>query len=95
MQEKMGKSLKQTATAGFEEKNDILITVSPLNAGENTVDLTSTVLHQYGRQIKKLIIDTVNDAGFKSVKINAIDKGAWDYTIKARVLGALERGMKA
>ena len=35
------------------------------------------------------------EAGFDGVKVTVQDKNAWDYTIKARVLGALERGSKA
>lgn len=86
--------LKNPATAGFEEKNDILITVEASNNDDITVDLTSSVLRQYGRHMKELITATVKEAGFTGIKVTAIDKGAWDYTIKARVLAALERGIK-
>ena len=52
-------------------------------------------IRQYGDQIKSVILNTVKEAGFDGVKVIVQDKNAWDYTIKARVLGALERGSKA
>ena len=67
--------LVKAAQAGFDEKNDALVTVEPIASGIE-IELTSKVMRQYGDQIKSV-------------------KNAWDYTIKARVLGALERGSKA
>ena len=83
----------KAATAGFDEKNDVLVTVEPIAAGIE-VELTSKVMRQYGEHIKEFITATVKEAGFDGVKVIAADKAAWDYTIKARVLGALERGSK-
>jgi citrate lyase subunit gamma (acyl carrier protein) len=95
MQKNANKVLIQSGTAGFDEKNDILVTVAPGQAGQGiTVKLVSPVKLQYGKQMEKVIRETVQEAGFSDVTVDAIDKSAWDYTIKARVLGALERGMK-
>lgn len=85
--------LQQAATAGFDEKNDVLITVEPIASGVE-VELTSKVMVQYGEHIKQFIADVVKEAGYDGVKVTAQDKAAWDYTIKARVLGALERGSR-
>ena len=71
----------------------MLVTVEPIAAGIE-VELTSKVMRQYGEHIKEFITATVKEAGFDGVKVIAADKAAWDYTIKARVLGALERGSK-
>lgn len=96
MEKQANKILVRSATAGFEEKNDVLITVTPVAAGQGImVKLVSPVQRQYGKHMEKLIVETVRAAGFSDVNIEAVDKSAWDYTIKARVLGALERGMKA
>ncbi|WP_251422721.1 citrate lyase acyl carrier protein [Veillonella agrestimuris] len=86
--------LVKAAQAGFDEKNDALVTVEPIASGIE-IELTSKVMRQYGEQIKALILKTVQDAGFDGVKVIVQDKNAWDYTIKARILGALERGSKA
>ncbi len=88
------KQLLRTAMAGFDEKGDILITVEPIATGIE-VELTSKVMRQYGAHMKEFIVNTVQEAGFDGVKVIADDKSAWDYTIKARVLGALERGSRA
>ena len=85
--------LVKAAQAGFDEKNDALVTVEPIASGIE-IELTSKVIRQYGDQIKSVVLNTVKEAGFDGVKV-IVDKNAWDYTIKARVLGALERGSKA
>lgn len=88
------KHLVKAAMAGFDEKNDVLVTVEPLASGIE-VELKSKVERAYGKHIRAFIEATVKEAGFDGVKVTAIDKAAWDYTIKARVLGALERGSEA
>lgn len=85
------KHLVKTATAGFDDKNDALVTVEPIAAGIE-VDLTSKLMRQYGAHNTELVKTTVAEAGFDGVKVVVKDNSAWDYTIKARVLGALERG---
>lgn len=85
------KHLVKTATAGFDEKQDVLVTVEPIATGIE-VELTSKVMRQYGKHIEELIINTVKEQGFDGVKVICDDKAAWDYAIKARVMGALERG---
>lgn len=89
------KILLHSASAGFEEKNDLCVTVSPMAPGAGIeINLSSPVLLQYGAHIKSLAIDTVTAAGYKDVLLELKDKSAWDYTIQARILAALERGMK-
>jgi len=91
----MAKVLAKSATAGFEEKNDALVTVTPGQTGSGiVVNLKSSVQRQYGKHIVEVIKKTVTTAGFADVVLDVIDKGAWDYTMEARVEGALERGMK-
>jgi citrate lyase subunit gamma (acyl carrier protein) len=91
----MAKVLAKSATAGFEEKNDALVTVTPGQTGSGIViNLKSSVQRQYGKHIVEVIKKTVTAAGFADVVLDVIDKGAWDYTMEARVEGALERGMK-
>ena len=87
------KHLVKTAMAGFDEKNDALVTVEPIQSGIE-VELTTKLERQYGAHNRELITATVRDAGFDGVKVMVKENGAWDYTIKARVVGALERGSK-
>ena len=85
------KNIVCAATAGKVEKNEVLVTVEPSQKGIE-VALSSDVDRQYGEHMRNLIRDTVKEAGYDNVKVTATDKGAWDYTIIARVLSALQRG---
>lgn len=91
----MYKKLHCSAQAGFDEKNDLLVNVAPGQDGSGiVVNLKSSVMRHYGDHIRELIIETAKQCIFKDVIIDVKDNGAWDYTIKARVTAALERGMK-
>ena len=75
--------LKKEAMAGTLESNDILITVD--NGEGITIELESSVKKQFGKQIEKVIRETLEELNVENVKLTAVDKGALDYTIKARV----------
>ena len=47
--------LVKAAQAGFDEKNDALVTVEPIASGIE-LELTSKVMRQYGEQIRELIL---------------------------------------
>ncbi|MBU5669828.1 citrate lyase acyl carrier protein [Peptoniphilus sp. MSJ-1] len=81
--------LKKEAMAGTLESNDILITVS--DADGISIELDSSVKKQFGRQIENVIKETLEELGVKGAKVVAVDKGALDYTIKARVQAACYR----
>ena len=83
---------KKPAVAGTLESSDCLVTVEP---GEGKVDfsLDSTVIHQFGNQIRKVTFETLNNLGIDNVKISIVDKGALDCTIKARIEGAVFRSV--
>ena len=85
--------IKKAATAGTLESSDCMVTVEP---GEGKVDfsLESSVIHQYGNQIHKVVLETLENLGVDDVKIAIVDKGALDCTIKARVEGAIFRSVK-
>ncbi len=87
--------LHKSALAGFEQKNDLVVKVSAAAPGSGIqIDLASPVMHQFGEHIENLVLRTVTEAGFQDVILQINDQGAWDYTITARVLAALERGMQ-
>ena len=80
------------ASAGTLESSDLMVTVEP---GVNGVDLslTSSVMNQYGRQIKKTVLETLDRLDVKNAKVTIVDKGALDCTIKARVECAVLRSV--
>lgn len=78
------------AMAGTLESSDAQVTVEP---GEGSVELTlsSSVMNQYGRQIKATVLETLERLGVKSARVTVVDKGALDCTLKARVECAVFR----
>ena len=77
--------------AGTMESNDIMITVEPSDAGGVQVELTSSVYQQFGKQIIAVIRETAADYGVENALITAVDKGALECTVRARVATALTR----
>ena len=80
-----------TGNAGTMESNDIMITVEPSDAGGVQVELTSSVYQQFGKQIIAVIQETAASYGVENALITAVDKGALDCTVRARVATALTR----
>lgn len=85
------KQIKKMASAGTMESNDILIMMSK-GEGDIKIELESIVEKQYGEDIKRLIEEILLAEGIKDVNLIAKDKGALDFTIKARVKTCIERG---
>ncbi|GAA0123775.1 MAG: citrate lyase acyl carrier protein [Clostridium argentinense] len=83
--------IKKVAKAGTLESNDIYIMVMPNDEGGIELDLESIVMKQFGDEIRKTILNTLSDLGVKKAIVKAQDKGALDYTIKARVETAVKR----
>ena len=79
--------LKKAAMAGTVESSDAQITVEP---GTN---IESSVIQQYGRQIKAVVLETLKKLDVKNAKVSVVDKGALDCTLKARVEGAVFRSI--
>jgi len=77
------------ASAGSFESNDCLITVRESKTLE--IEIQSIVYAQFKDQIEKVIKDTLIEQGIKEIFVSCNDKGALDYTIKARLLTALKR----
>ena len=80
-----------TGSAGTMESNDIMITVEPTDEGGVQVELTSSVYQQFGKQIIAVIRETAAGYGVENALITAVDKGALDCTVRARVAAALTR----
>jgi citrate lyase subunit gamma (acyl carrier protein) len=83
--------LNKPAKAGTYESNDIMIMLFPNPSLE--IELESNVLETFGDQIKALILTTLKEVGLEAVKVKAVDKGALDFTIRARLLTAIKRGV--
>lgn len=82
--------IQQIALAGTLESSDAQITVEP-NGTELSITIQSSVMNQYGRQIKHTIEDTLTKLDVTKGSIKVIDKGALECTIKARLACAIFR----
>jgi citrate lyase subunit gamma (acyl carrier protein) len=82
--------IKKTAVAGTLESSDCMVTIEPAEKGLE-LELESTVIRQYGRQIRKVANETLKRLEVKKARVSIVDKGALDCTIKARVECAVMR----
>ncbi|MDO5028416.1 MAG: citrate lyase acyl carrier protein [Bacillota bacterium] len=80
------------ARAGSAESNDCLVIVSPFD--DLQVEISSEVLKQYGSEIDRVVRQTLSDLGVDKAQVKVEDKGALDFTIRARVEAAVKRGAK-
>ena len=81
--------IRKPASAGTLESSDAMVTVEPGTGIE--LSLTSSVMNQYGRQIKATVLETLDRLGVQNARVAVVDKGALDCTIKARVECAVFR----
>lgn len=84
--------MKTTGIAGTLESSDVLITLEPKQSGGIALDVQSTVLNAYGRQIRETVLATLDRLGVENAAVSVNDHGALDCTIKARVECAYYRG---
>ena len=83
----------KSAAAGTLESSDCMVTVEP---GEGiTLDLSSSVMNQYGRQIKAAVLETLERLDVKNANVTVVDTGALECTLKARVECAVFRSSDA
>jgi citrate lyase subunit gamma (acyl carrier protein) len=87
--------IAKKAEAGTSETGDIHVTVIPVDQEGIHIQLESkkVILKQFGRQMEEVIRDTVLQLGVENILIKALDRGALDYTIRARVQTAIRRAV--
>lgn len=75
--------------AGSLESNDALITVK--ESDKLSVTVKSIVYDFFHEQIEKVIYDILAELKIDNIEVTCEDKGALDYTIKARLMTAIAR----
>ena len=83
-------TIEKSAVAGTLESSDAHITVEPHDSGIE-LEITSSVMNQYGRQIRATVLETLERLDVKNGRVTVVDKGALDCTLKARVECAVFR----
>lgn len=84
-------TLNKISKCGTLESNDIFLMLTPSQNGIE-IELESTVKKQFGEHIENVIKTKLLELGISNVQVQAQDKGALDYTIRARVETAVTRG---
>ncbi|MFW5888904.1 MAG: citrate lyase acyl carrier protein [Bacillota bacterium] len=78
--------------AGSKESNDCLITIK--KSDKTKIKIDSIVGHLFYEQILKAVKETLASEDIENVEVLVEDKGALDYTIRARLKVAIKRMMK-
>lgn len=81
--------VKRKAIVGTLESSDIMITITEAEA--LTVNLTSPVIQFYGERIQAVIKEVLEELNITGADVDAVDHGALDCTIRARMYAAAER----
>jgi len=79
------------AIAGTLESSDLLVKVAPSDRGTRDVVIRSEVIKQFGKQIRRVVTDTLDKLSVSGGSIVVEDKGALDCVIRARVQAAVLR----
>lgn len=87
----MSMKIKKSAVAGTMESGDVMVTIRPNQGQGIQIDLQSTVEKQFGKQIRKVVEETVKGFEICDAKVTVVDKGALDCTIRARVSAVVHR----
>lgn len=84
-----------TGVAGTMESSDIIVRIEPKDTPGVELTLESDVMQQFGKQIEKVIRETLADLGIEDAYVNAVDKGALDCTVAARTMAAAYRAAES
>ena len=82
--------LKKPAVAGTTESSDVMIQVFPGEGGLE-IEVNSSVDMYYHDAIVGVLEGVLKEAGVDSAKVVAVDHGALDCTLRARMTTALRR----
>ena len=81
------------ATAGTDEKSDVVVTVEPCENGLQ-LEIKSVVMNQFGPAIEASVRNVLEEMGVKNAIVKVADRGALDCVLRARVETAILRGME-
>ena len=76
---------------GSMESNDCIITIKENNDNKNNIIINSIVDDFFHKQIEDVIKKVLEEKKLSGVDIECNDKGALDFTIRARMLTAIDR----
>ena len=88
----MGRIIR-SAQAGTPDKNaDCLVSIYP--AEENSIEISSIVMTQYGQAIRASVEEELKRFDVTGARVVVADTGAIDCVLKARIETAILRSME-
>jgi citrate lyase subunit gamma (acyl carrier protein) len=82
--------IQTSSVAGTLESSDIMVSLEPAPS-KIEIELDSIVEKQFGQDIRNTIGETLASLQVTKARIKAVDKGALDCVIRARVKTAVYR----
>ncbi|WP_418964346.1 citrate lyase acyl carrier protein [Cetobacterium sp.] len=82
--------IKVKAVAGTLESSDMYVIIEP-NATGIELEIESVVMGQYGDDIRRVILKSLEELGVTSAKVLVNDKGAIEPVIKSRIQTVVTR----
>ncbi len=83
--------ISNIGVSGTVESSDILVTLEPGGGSGIEIELKSSVEKQFGNEIRRVILETLGELGVEDARVTAVDKGALDCAVRARVKTAAYR----
>lgn len=82
----------KSSQAGSFESSDLMVLIEPVeeNSGRK-IEVDSTVMLQYGEDIQRIVVETLDIFEIFDIHLIVKDKGALDATLKARLETAITR----
>lgn len=77
------------AVVGNVESNDLMVIITPQDG--LTVEVKSSIYEQFGTILEKIVKEELAEAGVTDALVQVQDKGAFDFTIRARMKTAIKR----
>lgn len=82
--------IKVKAVAGTLESSDMYVIIEP-NATGIELEIESVVMGQYGDDVRRVILKSLEELGVTSAKVLVNDKGAIEPVIKSRIQTVVTR----
>jgi len=83
------------SVVGTLESSDLLVKVTPSDTASRDIVVRSEVFKQFGKQITRVVTETLDKLAVSDGLIVIEDKGALDCVIRARVQAAVLRATGA
>jgi citrate lyase subunit gamma (acyl carrier protein) len=82
--------IKREVTVGTDNKEDVIITLSPLQEGSGiSIEVTGKGARQFGEEIKAAVRTALQDMNVSDAAVQVQDNWAYDFTVRARTKAAV------